>query len=151
MINPTTKIKEIQEKNGSMVCVGLDLDRKKIPAAYSNSIKGLFDFAMQIIEATKDIVAAYKPNLAFYEELGAEGFSLLEKIISKIPDDIVVVADAKLGDIGNTAQHYASAMFERLKADWVTLNPYMGYDSIRPFLDFQGKEVTINWKILEKK
>jgi orotidine-5'-phosphate decarboxylase len=138
-MNPTNKIKEIQEKNKSMICVGLDLDRKKIPAAYTSSIKGLYDFATGIIEATQDIVAAYKPNLAFYEELGGEGFSLLEKIISRIPDDIVVIADAKRGDIGNTAQHYAYAMFERLKADWVTLNPYMGYDSIRPFLDYQGK------------
>jgi orotidine-5'-phosphate decarboxylase len=138
-MNPTNKIKEIQEKNKSMICVGLDLDRKKIPSAYNGTIKGLFDFTMGIIEATSDIVAAYKPNLAFYEELGAEGFSLLEKIIQKIPDEIVVIADAKLGDIGNTAAHYASAMFDRLKADWVTLNPYMGYDSIRPFLDYQGK------------
>ncbi len=139
MINPTTKIKEIQEKNNSMICVGLDLDRKKMPNEFSGSIKGMYDFAMQIIDATKDVVAAYKPNLAFYEELGGEGFSLLEKIISRIPDDIVVIADAKLGDIGNTASHYASAVFDKLKADWVTLNPYMGYDSIRPFLDFQGK------------
>ncbi|MFH2037093.1 MAG: orotidine-5'-phosphate decarboxylase [Candidatus Zixiibacteriota bacterium] len=138
-MNPTQKIKEIQEKNSSMICVGLDLDRKKVPGVYANTIKGLFDFTMQIIDATKDVAAAYKPNLAFYEELGAEGFSLLEKIIHKIPDEMVVIADAKLGDIGNTAQHYASAMFDRLKADWVTLNPYMGYDSIRPFIDYQDK------------
>ena len=74
-----------------MICVGLDLDRKRLPSSYSKSIKGLYDFAMGIIEATSDVVAAYKPNLAFYEELGAEGFSLLEKIISKIPDDIVSI------------------------------------------------------------
>jgi len=139
LINPTTKIKEIQEKNKSMICVGLDLDRKKMPQDYSGSIKGMYDFAMQIIDATKDVAAAYKPNLAFYEELGGDGFSLLEKIISKIPDEMIVIADAKLADIGNTASHYASAMFDRLKADWVTLNPYMGYDSIRPFLDYPGK------------
>jgi orotidine-5'-phosphate decarboxylase len=139
LINPTNKIREIQDKNNSMICVGLDLDRKKIPQDYSGSIKGLYDFAMAIVEATQDVVAAYKPNLAFYEELGGEGISLLEKIISRIPDEIVVVADAKRGDIGNTAAHYASAVFEHLKADWVTLNPYMGYDSIRPFLDYQGK------------
>jgi len=139
LINPTAKIKEIQEKNGSMICVGLDLDRKKMPKDYTGSIKGMYDYAMQIIDATKDVAAAYKPNLAFYEELGGDGFSLLEKIISKIPDGMIVIADAKLADIGNTASHYASAVFDRLKADWVTLNPYMGYDSIRPFLDYTGK------------
>nr|MBN2276869.1 orotidine-5'-phosphate decarboxylase [candidate division Zixibacteria bacterium] len=138
-MNASNKIKEIQAKNNSMICVGLDLDRKKIPADYAATIKGMYDYAVAIIEATKDIVAAYKPNLAFYEELGSEGISLLEKIITKIPDEIVVVADGKRGDIGNTAAHYASAMFERFRADWVTLNPYMGYDSIRPFLDYKEK------------
>jgi len=138
-MSATNKIKEIQSKNNSMICVGLDLDRKKMPADYSASIKSMYDFAVAIIDATKDIVAAYKPNLAFYEELGSEGISLLEKIITKIPDDVVVVADGKRGDIGNTAAHYASAMFERFRADWVTLNPYMGYDSIRPFLDYKEK------------
>jgi len=132
-------LKEIQEKNNSMICVGLDLDRKKMPPEYVSSIKGMYDFAVGIIEATSDIVAAYKPNLAFFEELGAEGLSLLKKIIEKVPDDTIVIADAKRGDIGNTAAHYASAIFEYLKADWVTLNPYMGYDSIRPFLDYDGK------------
>lgn len=132
-------IKAIQEKNNSMLCVGLDLDRKKIPSEYASSIKGLYDFADKIIEATKDIVAAYKPNLAFFEELGPEGFSLLDKIIRRIPDEVVVIADGKRGDIGNTAAHYAAAIFERLKADWTTINPYMGYDSIRPFLDYKGK------------
>lgn len=138
-MNATKKIVEIQEKTGSMICVGMDLDRKRMPQNHNATIKGMYDFAVKIIEATSDIVAAYKPNLAFYEELGAEGWSLLEKIIKKIPGDNVIIADGKLGDIGNTAQHYAAAVFERLGADWVTLNPYMGYDAIRPFLDYQGK------------
>jgi orotidine-5'-phosphate decarboxylase len=138
-MSPTGDIKEIQEKNNSLLCVGLDLDRKKMPPDYTSSIKELYDFAIRIIDATCDIVAAYKPNLAFFEELGAEGFSLLEKIIKRIPEEIVVIVDGKLGDIGSTASHYAAAMFERLEADWVTLNPYMGYDSIRPFLDYKGK------------
>lgn len=138
-MNATQKIKEIQEKTGSILCIGMDLDRKRMPQSHNSTIKGMYDFAMKIIDATSDIVAAYKPNLAFYEELGAEGFSLLEKIIKKIPGENVIIADGKLGDIGNTAQHYAAAVFERLGADWVTLNPYMGYDAIRPFLDYQGK------------
>jgi orotidine-5'-phosphate decarboxylase len=138
-MSATSELQEIQEKNKSFICVGLDLDRKKIPPDYSDSIKGIYDFAVRIIEATSDIVCAYKPNLAFFEELGPEGFSLLEKIVVRIPDDVRVIIDGKKGDIGNTAAHYASAMFERYKADWVTLNPYMGYDSIRPFLDYRGK------------
>jgi len=138
-MNPVNAIKAIQEKNKSMLCVGLDLDQKRLPQDYATTIKGWYDFAIGIIEATKDIVCAYKPNLAFFEERGPEGVSLLEKIIQRIPDDIIVIADGKRGDIGNTAAHYARASFERLKADWVTINPYMGYDSIRPFLDHQGK------------
>jgi len=94
---------------------------------------------MKIIDATADLVCAYKPNLAFFEELGPEGFSLLEKIVTKIPDGVQVILDGKLGDIGNTASHYAAAMFEHFDADWVTVNPYMGYDSIRPFLEYKDK------------
>jgi len=138
-MSATSNLMEIQEKNNSMLCVGLDLDRKKMPPEYTTSIKGMYDFAAKIIDATSDIVAAYKPNLAFFEELGSDGFSLLQKIIKRIPDSNIVIADAKRGDIGNTASHYAAAVFEHLKADWVTLNPYMGYDSIRPFLDYSGK------------
>ena len=138
-MSATGELKKIQEKNKSMLCVGLDLDRKRVPTNYATSIKGLYDFTMRIVEATSDIVCAYKPNLAFFEELGPDGFSLLEKLSSKIPDDIPVILDGKLGDIGNTAAHYAAAMFERYGADWVTVNPYMGYDSIRPFLEYKDK------------
>lgn len=138
-MSAVSELKEIQEKNNSMICVGLDLDKKKMPSEYSSNIKGMYDFALRIIESTCDIVAAYKPNLAFFMELGPEGLSLLEEIVKKIPDDVRVIIDGKMGDIGSTASHYASAVFERYKADWVTLNPYMGYDAIRPFLDYQGK------------
>jgi orotidine-5'-phosphate decarboxylase len=138
-MSATGELKHVQEKNKSMLCIGLDLDRKKVPTNYATSIKGLFDFTMRIVEATSDIVCCYKPNVAFYEELGPDGFSLLEKIIAKIPDDLIVILDGKMGDIGNTAAHYASAAFERMGADWVTVNPYMGYDSIRPFLEYKDK------------
>jgi orotidine-5'-phosphate decarboxylase len=133
------ELRKIQEKNKSMLCIGLDLDRKKVPSNYAASIKGLYDFALRIIEATSDIVCAYKPNMAFFEDLGPEGLSLLEKIGRKIPEGIPIIIDGKRGDIGNTAAHYASAMFERYNATWVTVNPYMGYDSIRPFLEFKDK------------
>jgi orotidine-5'-phosphate decarboxylase len=138
-MSATSELKKIIEKNKSMLCIGLDLDRKKVPTNYATSIKGLYEFAQKIIDATSDIVAAYKPNMAFFEELGPDGFSLLEKIVNRIPDGISVILDGKRADIGNTASHYASAMFERLGADWVTVNPYMGYDSIRPFLEYKDK------------
>ena len=133
----------IQEKNNSHICLGLDLDRKKMPPDLAKSPKGMFDFAHRIIDATSDLVCAYKPNLAFYEALGAEGISLLRLIVERIPDEIPVILDAKRGDIGNTSAHYAEFLFEYLKGDWVTLNPYMGYDSLRPFLEYKDKGLFI--------
>ena len=138
-MSAASELKEVQDKNNSIICVGLDLDAKKIPKAYSSSIKGMYDFAVRIIEATSDIVSAYKPNLAFFLEMGPDGLSLLEKIVKKIPKNVKIIIDGKFGDIGNTAAHYASAVFERFRADWVTLNPYMGYDAIRPFLEDKSK------------
>jgi orotidine-5'-phosphate decarboxylase len=136
-------LQKIQQKNRTLICLGLDLDPKKMPAEHSGSVKGLFDFAHRIIDATADLVCAYKPNLAFYESLGAEGMSLLKLIRDRIPEDVQVILDGKRGDIGNTSQFYAEAMFDRLRADWVTLNPYMGYDSLRPFLDYKDKGVFV--------
>jgi len=137
------KLKETQTKNKSMICLGLDLDPKKMPGEYGKSIKGMYDFAHQIINATSDKVCAYKPNIAFYENHGPEGLSLLKQIIEHIPEDISVIVDGKRGDIGNTAAQYAEAMFGKLNADWVTLNPYMGYDSMRPFLEYKDRGVFI--------
>lgn len=133
------KLLKAQSKNRSMVCVGLDLDPKKMPQEYSKSAKTLFDFTMRIIEATADCVCAYKPNIAFYESLGGEGLSLLTQILHRIPEGVPVILDAKRGDIGNTATHYAQALYDRFNADWVTLNPYMGYDSLRPFIERKDK------------
>ncbi|MFQ5498272.1 MAG: orotidine-5'-phosphate decarboxylase [Candidatus Zixiibacteriota bacterium] len=132
-------LQKIQTKNRSIICLGLDLDPKRMPQAYAKSIKGLYEFANRIIDATSDLVCAYKPNLAFYESHGPEGLSLLKALTDRIPEEIPVVLDAKRGDIGNTASHYAEALFEKLGADWVTLNPYMGYDSLRPFLEYKNK------------
>jgi len=136
-------LQKIQAENNSIICLGLDLDPRRMPGEYAKTVKGMFEFAIRIIDATKDLVCAYKPNLAFYESIGAEGLSLLRLIIDRIPDEIPVIADSKRGDIGNTAAHYADAMFKQLKADWVTLNPYMGYDSLRPFIEFKDKGVFI--------
>jgi orotidine 5'-phosphate decarboxylase subfamily 2 len=121
------KLVKAQTSNHSLVCVGLDLDPKRMPQDFSKSTKAMFDFAVRVIEATSDQVCAYKPNIAFYESLGGEGLSLLTQIINRIPETIPVILDAKRGDIGNTASHYAQALYDRFGADWVTLNPYMGY------------------------
>lgn len=138
-MNALDKLVKAQSKNNSMVCVGLDLDPKRMPAERAKSFKTMFDFLQQIIDATADQVCAYKPNIAFYEALGPEGLSLLRQIIERIPDHIPVIIDAKRGDIGNTASQYAGALLEHYGADWVTLNPYMGYDSLRPFIEHKDK------------
>ncbi len=138
-MNALDKLLKAQAKNRSMICVGLDLDTKRMPQEYTKSTKGMFDFACKLIEATADQVAAYKPNVAFYESLGHEGMSLLRQIVTRIPEHIPVIIDAKRGDIGNTAQHYAQSLYDYFNADWVTLNPYMGYDSLRPFIEHKDK------------
>ncbi|HWR82665.1 MAG TPA: orotidine-5'-phosphate decarboxylase [Candidatus Deferrimicrobium sp.] len=137
------ELQKIQTKNNSMICLGLDIDPKRMPPDYAKGTKAMFDFCRRVIDATADVVCAYKPNLAFYECLGAEGWSLLTQIMARIPDEIPVIIDAKRGDIGNTASFYADALFDQLQADWVTLNPYMGYDSLRPFLEYKDKGIFV--------
>lgn len=136
-------LQKIQQQNNSMICLGLDLDVKRMPSDYAGSLKQMFEFAHRVIDATSDLVCAYKPNLAFYEQHGPEGLSLLKLIRDRIPDHIPVILDGKRNDIGNTAGHYARALFETYRADWVTLNPYMGYDSMRPFLEYKDKGVFV--------
>jgi orotidine-5'-phosphate decarboxylase len=139
----SNELRKIQTKNDSMICLGLDLDPKRMPQEYASGTKGMFDFACRIIDATQDKVCAYKPNIAFYEALGPEGLSLLRLIVHRIPDEIPVIIDAKRGDIGNTAAQYADALYNKLGAHWVTLSPYMGYDSLRPFLEYKDRGVFI--------
>jgi len=129
-----------QRKKISNVCVGLDPDITKFPKVIKGEIGDkILTFNKAIINATKDYVAAYKPNAAFYEQYGLKGIETLQKTIDYIPDDICVILDAKRGDIGNTATAYAKAAFEDMKADAITLSPYMGTDSITPFLEYQDK------------
>ncbi len=137
------KLKDIQAKNNSIISLGIDLDAKKMPADYVGTNKKMFDYVHRVIDATSDKVCAYKPNIAFFERFGADGISLLKQITQRIPEDIPIIIDGKRGDIGNTSSHYAAAMFEGLNADWVTINPYMGYDSIRPFIEYKDKGVFI--------
>jgi orotidine-5'-phosphate decarboxylase len=121
--------------SNSLVCVGLDPDAAKIPARFSKSSTPILDFNQEVIDATHDLVCAYKPQIAFYNAVGAE--RQLEQTIEYIRDrapHAIVILDSKRGDIGNTAAAYATEAFERYKADCVTINPYMGEDTVRPFV-----------------
>lgn len=133
---------QIQKKR-SFLCVGLDTDLMKIPSHLLELEDPIFEFNKQIIDATKDLAVAYKPNIAFYEALGAMGWTSLEKTISYIPKEIFTIADAKRGDIGNTSGLYARAFFENMDFDSVTVAPYMGSDSVKPFLEFENKWVIL--------
>jgi orotidine-5'-phosphate decarboxylase len=123
----------------SYLCVGLDTDIIKIPKHLLSNPDPVFAFNKQIIDATKDLCVSYKINTAFYEALGARGWDSLEKTVNYIPAEHFKIADAKRGDIGNTSSQYARAFFETLKFDAVTVAPYMGEDSVRPFLEYNGK------------
>ncbi len=127
----------------SFLCVGLDPDLAKIPAHLLQSKDPVFEFNKAIIDATRPYAVAYKPNLAFYECLGAAGWTAFEKTVDYIGNSHFIIADAKRGDIGNTSRKYAETYFERFACDAVTIAPYMGSDSVLPFLNFPDK-----WAIL---
>ena len=117
-----------------MLCVGLDPVVDRLPVGIERSVQGVVDFCRRIIDATHEHCVAYKPNLAFFECLGPEGFAAFAKTCAHIPDTHFVIADAKRGDIGNTASRYAEAFYGRFGCDAVTVAPYMGRDSVEPFL-----------------
>jgi len=134
------KLTNVTSENNSLLCVGLDTDGGKIPRfLLRESQNPLFDFNKKIIDATKDLVCAYKLNMAFYEVAGIKGIEALEKTIQYIPHNIFIILDGKRNDIGNTAQKYAQSLFDTLKADAVTINPYLGKDGVSPFLEYQQK------------
>ena len=127
------------KKKQSFLCIGLDTDIEKIPQHLLELEDPIFEFNKQIIDATKDLCVAYKPNIAFYESRGIKGWESLQKTLAYIPNDIFTIADAKRGDIGNTSIMYAKAFFENMSFDSVTVAPYMGSDSVTPFLKFKDK------------
>jgi orotidine-5'-phosphate decarboxylase len=131
-------IDEIRRKQ-TCLCVGLDTDIAKLPAHLKGKSDGILSFNQQIIEATKDLCVAYKINTAFYECLGAKGWEFMQETLRMIPEEHFTIADAKRGDIGNTSSMYAKAFFEEMDFDAITVSPYMGSDSIRPFLEFKNK------------
>jgi len=134
------------KKKKSFLCVGLDTDITKIPQHLLKTEDPIFEFNKQIIDATKDYCVSYKPNMAFYETQGAKGWISLEKTIQYINQtcpDIFTIADAKRGDIGNTSKMYAKAFLENLNFDSITVAPYMGEDSVKPFMEYKNKWVIL--------
>ncbi|MDD2798906.1 MAG: orotidine-5'-phosphate decarboxylase [Bacteroidales bacterium] len=144
-MNKQQLFENIQRKK-SFLCVGLDTDIQKIPQHLLSDEDPIFAFNKAIIDATADLCVAYKPNAAFYESIGIKGIAALEKTIAYIrenyPDQFIIL-DAKRGDIGNTSEMYAQSAFEHLQASAVTVAPYMGEDSVKPFLTYEGKWVIV--------
>ena len=136
-MNFLEKLLQAARSNRSLLCIGLDPDPELMPKV------DVFQFNRAIIDATSDLVCAYKPNLAFYEALGIEGLKELERTVAYIPKGIPIIGDAKRGDIGSTARAYARALFETLGFDAATVNPYLGYDSLEPFMEYKEKGVFI--------
>lgn len=133
-------------KKQSFLCVGLDTDIRKTPECIAESEDAIYEFNKRIIDATAPYTVAYKPNLAFYEQHGGDGFKSFEKSVKYIKDnypEIMIIADAKRGDIGNTSAMYADAFFKTCDVDAVTLSPYMGKDTVEPFLKYEGR-----WAVL---
>ncbi len=144
-MNQKQLFQQIQKKR-SFLCVGLDTDNKKIPEHLNETMDPVFSFNRKIVDSTAEYTVAYKPNLAFYESLGSKGIESLEKTIKYIKNtypEIFLIADAKRGDIGNTSNLYARAFFENQDFDAVTVAPYMGEDSVKPFMTYNGKWVIL--------
>ena len=141
-MNYNELVSEIKRKK-SFLCVGLDTDIYKVPEHLLSLEDPIFEFNKQIIDATRDFCVAYKPNLAFYECWGVPAFESLEKTLDYIPKNIFTIADAKRGDIGNTSGMYAKAFLDHYNFDSVTVAPYMGSDSVKPFLEFKNKWVIL--------
>ena len=136
-MNFVDNLLSISRRNQSLLCIGLDPDPDLLP------IDDVLEFNKAIVDATSDLVCAYKPNLAFYEAMGWKGMKILHNTVKYIPDAIPVIGDAKRGDIGNTSKAYAKALFDVMDFDAVTVNPYLGQDSLEPFLSYPDRGVFI--------
>ena len=133
-MNFNDKLRAIQRKNNSLLCIGLDTDIFRVPEFLLGYHDPIFEFNRRIIDVTKDIVCAYKINLAFYEVVGEHGWYTIHQTLARIPEEIVTIGDGKRGDIGNSAERYAKLILEDYEFDAATVNPYMGTDSVKPFL-----------------
>ena len=136
-----TALEKLKRKNEELkyICVGLDTDINRIPGHLRNLGNPVLEFNNAIINETYNYAAAYKINFAFYEKLGPKGFEIIKQTISLIPNDILIIGDAKRGDIGNTSKMYAEALFDFFNLDSITVNPYLGEDSVSPFLERDDK------------
>lgn len=134
-----TRLNQYIAEKHSWLCVGLDPDMEKIPSLFLNRADPVLEFMRAVVRATAEWAVAYKPNFAFYEALGLKGLRALEAIMMELPKQAISIADAKRADIGNTSRLYAKAFFETWGFDAVTVPPYMGYDSIEPFLAYKEK------------
>ena len=135
------RLRDIQTDKESVVCVGLDPDPDRLPAPLrgaESTAEAVGDFCRAIVEATADVACAFKLNFAFFEALGPQGALVLQEVAASIPEGCIVIGDAKRGDIGNSARFYAEAVFDRMHCDAITVAPYMGHDSVTPFLDRDG-------------
>ncbi len=137
------RLNEVCTKRNSLVCVGLDVDLNKIPKFILEKKAPQVYFSQAIIDTTIEYAAAYKINTAFFEAYGSKGWEAMSKIVNYLPDDVIKIADAKRGDIGNTSRMYARAFFSELNFDAITVNPYLGHDAIAPFLENEEKGVFI--------
>ncbi len=143
-MNFTTQLARAEALNDSMLCVGLDPDPAKFPGSWQGDASRIFDFCASIVDATRDLVIAFKPQIAYFAAHRAD--DQLERLIAHIhavAPEVPVILDAKRGDIGSTAEQYAHEVFERYRADAVTLSPFMGFDSVEPYLEYEGKGVIL--------
>ncbi len=131
-----------REKSNSL-CIGLDINPDQFPQGMDSSLLGMESFGKEVIEATLEFCPVYKPNLAFFERFGSKGYALLERLVDHINGRAIVIADAKRGDIGNTSRQYAKAILETMGCDAITLSPYMGRDTIEPFIENPEKGVFV--------
>jgi len=137
------RLHESQKKRQTLLCIGLDPDPSLLPHHLGSSSESVLNFNREIIAATHDLVCAYKMNLAFYDALGRNGSDILHGTLSRIPADVLTLGDGKRADIGNTAAQYAKALYHDLHFDAITVNPYMGRDSLEPFLEDESKGVFV--------
>jgi len=133
------KLRERKKTTGGILCIGLDPDVERMPANVASDAEPLYTFCREIVSATSQYTACYKPNLAFFEAYGSKGIAQLERLLTEIPSDIPTILDAKRSDIGNTARHYARFLYEHLNGDAVTITPFLGRDSLDPFFDYPDK------------
>jgi len=143
MTSFTERLQTIQTSQHSLLCIGLDTDITKLPSHFPRTPEGVLEFNKQVIEATHDLVCAYKLNLAFYEALGQDGWRVLHETRRRIPASVIAIADGKRGDIGNSSELYARALVTELQFDASTVHPYMGRDSLEPFFRTAGHGVFV--------